>query len=404
MATASARKRVLFVAEAVTLAHVARPAALLAALDTQRYDCFLACDPRARRFVTLADERCRPLQSLAADRFADRLRRGAPVYSAEELQAYVAADLALLEQLQPDLVVGDFRLSLSVSARLAGLPYAAITNAYWSPWTADRSLPLPVLPWTGRVPLALAQRGFDLVQPLALAQHCRPLNQVRSAHGMPPLPADLRRIYTDADHTLYADSPTLFPTPGAPANHHHHLGPVIWSPPVPDPPWWNELRDDLPIVYVTMGSSGRVELLDLVFDALADLNVQVAASTAGAALRGGQRPRVRVADYLPGAQVAARAALVICNGGSPTSQQAIAGGAPVLGICANMDQMLNMRGLEAASLGTALRVDRLAVSGIHTAAKSLLARDKVADAAGFARAAGPDSQRSFAAFVESLLG
>lgn len=403
MATAPLRKRVLFVAEAVTLAHVARPAALLAALDTQRYDTFFACDARARRFVTMADERFRPLPSLAADRFADRLRRGVPVYETEELQGYVAADRALFEQLRPDIVVGDFRLSLSVSARLAGLPYAAISNAYWSPWAADRSLPLPVLPWTGRVPLALAQRAFDLVQPLVLAPHCRPLNRVRSAHGLPPLPADLRRIYTDADHTLYADSPALFPTPGAPANH-RHLGPVIWSPPVPDPLWWTELRCELPIVYVTMGSSGRVELLDLVFDALADLNVEVVASTAGAALRGGQRPRVKVADYLPGAKVAARAALVVCNGGSPTAQQAIAGGAPVLGICANMDQMLNMRGLVAASLGTALRADRLTVRAIRAAAQALLAGDKAADAAAFTSAAGPDSLHAFAAFIDSQLG
>lgn len=402
MATAP-RKRILFVAEAVTLAHVARPAALLEALDAQRYDTFFACDPRVRRFVTLADERFRPLSSLAADRFAERLYRGAPVYETEELHAYVAADRALFADVRPDIVVGDFRLSLSVSARLHGLPYAAISNAYWSPWAADRTLPLPVLPWTGSAPLALAQRGFNLVQPLALAPHCRPLNRVRLTQGLPPLPADLRRVYTDADHTLYADSPALFPTPGAPPSH-RHLGPVIWSPPVPDPPWWSELRDDLPLVYVTMGSSGRVELLDLVFDALADLGVEVVASTAGAALRGGRRPHVRVADYLPGARVAARSALVVCNGGSPTAQQAIAGGAPVLGICANMDQMLNMRGLAAASLGTALRADRLSVAGIRAAAAALLARDKAAGAAAFRRAAGPDSQLAFAAFIDGQLG
>lgn len=397
------RKRILFVAEAVTLAHVARPAALLAALDGQRYDSYFACDARARRFVTVADDRFRPLSSLAAERFAGRLRRGVPVYETAELQDYVAADRSLLEELRPDMVVGDFRLSLSVSARLAGVPYAAISNGYWSPWAADRSLPLPVLPWTGSVPLALAQLGFDLVQPLVLAAHCRPLNRVRSSHGMAPLPTDLRRIYTDADDTLYADSPALFPTPGAPPGH-RHLGPVIWSPPVPDPPWWDELPSRRPVVYVTMGSSGRVELLDLVFDALAEMDVDVIASTAGAALPGGQRPHVRVADYLPGAKLAARSALVVCNGGSPTAQQAIAGGAPVLGICANMDQMLNMRGLAAASLGTALRADRLSVNGIRAAATALLARRTEAPAAALASAAGPDSQQTFAAFVESRIG
>ena len=40
------RPRVLFVAEAVTLAHVARPAALLEALDPVEYELHLASAPR----------------------------------------------------------------------------------------------------------------------------------------------------------------------------------------------------------------------------------------------------------------------------------------------------------------------------------------------------------------------
>jgi UDP:flavonoid glycosyltransferase YjiC (YdhE family) len=55
------------------------------------------------------------------------------------------------------------------------------------------------------LPIALADRLFKLVRPLAFALHCRPLNRVRRAYRMPSLGYDLRRIYTDADHVLYAD-------------------------------------------------------------------------------------------------------------------------------------------------------------------------------------------------------
>lgn len=400
------RRRVLFVANAVTLAHVARPAALMAALDAQRHEAYFACDARQRRFVATDDARFRALPTLAPDVFTARLARGKPVFTADELQRDVDADLALLRDVQPDLVVGDFRLSLSASTRLAGVRYATISNAYWSPWAEDRRLPLPVLPWTRHVPLALAQRGFDAVQRLVLAPHVAPLNRVRAARGLAPLPADLRRVYTDADDTLYADAQSLFPTPGAPAGH-RHVGPLIWAPPVALPPWWAELRDDAPIVYVTMGSSGRVDVLAEVFDALRPLGVQVIASTAGMLLPGRRTPDVHVADYLPGTAAAARSALVVCNGGSPTAQQALAAAVPVLGLCSNMDQMLNMRGLQRAGLGIGLRIDRLGADAIGAAARTLIAQHAAASAtaraARFAAAGEPDAAAAFRAFLGEVL-
>lgn len=67
----------------------------------------------------------------------------------------------------------------------------------------------------------------------------------------------------------------------------------------------------------------------------------------------------RVAAYLPGDLVASRSCLVVCNGGSPTSNQALAAGVPVLGIASNMDQFLNMCSIVSACAGRMLRADRL---------------------------------------------
>ena len=60
-------------------------------------------------------------------RFDARRRGRRNSYDAETLKRYVDADLAIIRQAQPDLIIGDFRLSLSVSARLAGVPYATIS-------------------------------------------------------------------------------------------------------------------------------------------------------------------------------------------------------------------------------------------------------------------------------------
>jgi UDP:flavonoid glycosyltransferase YjiC (YdhE family) len=282
------------------------------------------------------------------------------------------------------------------------VPYAAITNTYWSPHAVDQTFPLPVLPWTRSCPLSLATWAFGLFAPRVISAHCAPLNRVRQRHGLPALTTDLRAVYTDADHVLCADSPSLFPLrPGT--TRHWRLGPVLWSPPVPLPPWWDELPVDGELVYVTLGSSGDPGLLGGILRALATLGVTVVAATAGADLPVGLPANVRLAHYLPGVEVAKRAALVVCNGGSPTTQQAVDAGVPVLGICGNMDQFLNMRGLETAGLGRALRADRLSTAVITNCARSLLAsRDRVARSAPSHRE--PDALSQFGAFLKSLEG
>lgn len=94
------------------------------------------------------------------------------------------------------------------------------------------------------------------------------------------------------------------------------------------------------------------------------------------------------ADYLPGTAAAARADLVVCNGGSPTSYQALVQGTPVLGIPGNLDQYLNMHYLEKAGLGRCLRGTQLSAGTVADAAHRLLHDDAVNTATcGFAQRA-----------------
>ena len=374
------RLRVLMMAEAVTLAHVARPVALARALDPARYEVVLACDPRYAVFASAGPWQRADLHSIPSAQFNRALARGAPVYDLATLQAYVAEDRALLEAFKPDLVVGDFRLSLSVSARLAGVPYLTIANAYWSPHYRG-GFALPVLPMTRFLPLPVASALFSTFRPIAFAMHCRPMNQLRVRHGLPSLGHDLRRVYTDADHHLVPDVAALYPVDDA-SGQHTFIGPLMWSPAVDLPPWWDEpvpARHDT--VYATLGSSGPAALLGLVLQALDGMPVRVLASTAGAPLPERPPANARLAAYLPGDAAAARARLVVCNGGSLTAQQALAAGVPVLGLASNMDQFLNMAPIEAAGAGLTLRTDRISAAAIRTACQQLLATGAASDAA-----------------------
>ncbi|HAT31107.1 MAG TPA: glycosyl transferase family 1 [Janthinobacterium sp.] len=364
------RKKILFVAEAVTLAHVGRPISLAQTLDPRLFDVHFACT-EGYDFCFKGSGFSRwHIDSIPSKQFLDALASGKPVYEEATLAAYVEDDLRLLKLVQPDLVLGDFRLSLSVSARLAQLPYVALTNAYWSPYVRQRYT-VPNIPLTKVLPVKVANLLFRMARPLAFAAHAVPLNRVRRHYGLPSLGGDLRRVYTDADHTLYADIPELFPAHDLPASH-TYLGPVIWSPPVETPDWWGKLPQGKPVVYLTLGSSGQGQLLPRVLEALAPLPITVLAATAGNVALDAVPPNALVAPFLPGMEAARRADLVICNGGSPTSQQALMAGVPLIGIASNLDQFLNMAGIVGVGAGTVLRADRFDPLALRRAVTILL--------------------------------
>lgn len=373
------RIKILFFAEAVTLAHVARPIALAQSLDPARFEVHVACADGFEFCFNGTHFHRWHIQSIPSQQFLKALAGGKPVYSAATLAGYVEDDLRVLDAVRPDIVIGDFRLSLSVSARLRRIPYVSLMNAYWSPHVMQY-YSVPNIPLTTLVPIRIANALFRMARPIAFASHSIPLNRVRRQFGLPSLGADLRKVYTDADYSMYADVPEMFPARSLPQQH-AYIGPIIWAPPLAPPAWWDSLPDTRPIVYVTLGSSGQGRLLPQVLDALAQLPITVIAATAGIVDVAAVPPNTHVADYLPGDLAARRSSLVICNGGSPTSQQALAAGVPVLGIASNLDQFLNMSGVVKAGAGVILRADRFRPKRLLRQVRAVLGSPAMATAA-----------------------
>lgn len=366
------RKRILlFVGEGITLAHIARPYALADSLDPAQYEIHFACDPRYDFLIQKPAWIRWALPSIPPDEFLQALARSVPFYRYETLQNYVHEELALLEKIKPDLVVGDFRLTLSVSAKVKKIPYATITNAYWSPYADHRKLPLPdhslnrwLGPWIYR---AL----FSLLKPLFFRViFLRALNRIRKEHGLPSF-KNVFDLNTHADFTLYADIPDFAPTQNLPSNH-RYLGPIFWSPQMELPSWWEEVQQKKPLIYVNLGSSGQINCLPLVVDTLKDLSITVVVATAGRSKLGNLPPHIYGADYLPGDQIAKNAAAVICNGGALSIFQALREGTPVVGIATNMDQFLAMEAVVKFKAGILLRAGTLKPPEIRNAVERIL--------------------------------
>lgn len=361
---------ILFVAEAVSLAHVARPSVLAASVAEQGYQLVLASNGQFP--VCSADPRWRShaINSVAPALFLKRLAAGQPVYSESELRDYVREDIRMLEQLKPQAVVGDYRLSLAVAARQVGVPLLAISNAHWSPYAAVQRMQAPDLAVARLLGFPLLDRVFRSVWPWASMHHCRSINRIRADYGMPPY-ASLREYYSDADLTLYADAPELVPTVGAPASQ-QYMGPVVWSPAMARPTWWDHAqRRGRPLVYITLGSTGSVDLLPAIVEACLAEGLACLVATAGRSDFRSYSPDVFTAPYLPGSDAAELASLVICNGGSATAHQALQKGRPVLGICSNLDQVLTMAALQRAGVGLFFRAGQFSASRSRLALRQL---------------------------------
>ncbi|HHM05651.1 MAG TPA: glycosyl transferase family 1 [Gammaproteobacteria bacterium] len=397
------RPRILFFGEAVTLAHVARPFTLAQSLDSDRYEVYFASDPRYASLFPDTRITSVAVDSIPSATFLKALAQGRRLYSRQNLEQYVEEDLEIIGKVKPDLIVGDFRLSLAVSAPLAGVSLCAITNSYWSPYSQSM-FPIPEHPTTALLGVTFAQRLFSGLRPFIFGWHARPLNQLRRQHQLRPLGHNLRRLYTWADYVLYADVPELSSVSNPPANH-LFLGPMLWSPSVLLPRWWKELPDGDPIVYVSLGSSGKEALLPQIIRGLAHAPVTLAVATLGTVPEIPVPENTFVADYLPGDKLAARADLVICNGGSPATQQALAVGTPVLGIASNMDQHLNMSEVQRFGAGCLLRSEHCNADSVRNLVNRMLSDSRYGEAARKTAALYQrySATKRFQAFIEGLV-
>ena len=112
-------------------------------------------------------------------------------------------------------------------------------------------------------------------------------------------------------------------------------------------------------------------MLPILIAALGEVGAPAVMTTAARWQAASIPTNIRVCDYLPGSEAVRRAKLVICNGGSPSVYQALAHGAPVLGIASNMDQMLAMGAVENTRAGILLRSGQATTATIKAAINTL---------------------------------
>lgn len=348
------RRRVLFVGEGVTLAHVVRPLEMASQLDPSEFEILFACDTRYEGLVREKGLAHVALPCIDPADFKRRVYKAEALYTASELRRQTADDLRLLEAWRPQLVVGDFRISLGISAERAGTPHIAFSNAHWSP-SARLECPVPDHPLVGILGVSVMKRLLPLASPWFFRRQLKAFNRVRAEHGLAPLGGrGAHEVFTRGTRTVYLDIPQLYGL-GELSATESFIGPVQWSPSARLPEVWAAACRKGPVVFAYPGSSG---------DAAGTLHLVRAAAALGATVllagvkqpqRGDLPSNVLAADVIPAGPAARLADLVICNGGSPMVYHALSAGKPVLGVPVNLDQHFVMDAVARHGAGRVLR-------------------------------------------------
>lgn len=393
-------KSILFIGEAVSLAHVARPLVLAQSLDPRQYDIHFACDPCYKSFVSsLPHIKYWPIRSIQGKIFVKAADRGNFVLQKKDIEFYVRQEQELFENIRPCLIVGDLRHTLSISAELSHITYAALANAYWSPYRNLGFNPVPKLPAN-----TISKRILDKIMFWKQRSASASINNVRKKYGLSVLKGYCD-LATRGDYTLYTEPPgfiQMLPMPDS----HFFIGPVIWSPDNSRPSWWKTWNPDLPLIYITFGSTGAVKWLQEIVRTLQELPVTIVVATAGRTQLKDTGPNVYSADYLPGMELCKLASVVVFNGGSATGYQALNQGTPVVGIWSNIDQYLSMMTIERAGAGVACSVSDYEPQKIRRTVSAMLEGPSYQASAGkiAEKFKSYDACQQFRNFVQKLVG
>ncbi len=311
-----------------------------------------------------------PVQDIVDVPLKDILRRhkegNAKLCSDSQASACVQADLQILKDEKPDMVLSDFRLSMAAAARIRKIPHVAVLNSTWTPYLDKEQVRLlwtehtrfgPALGKFSRFlagPDLMRFRFLDLLFESifrhVLIHGASPFNKIQTAHGLSPS-IDLYHYWL-GELTLVPDYPSFMPLREDTPDSVKMIGPLVWQG--TDFAAVEKLESTLdrarPTIYATVGSTGDPKLFQLMIDAANRNNWNLIITKAGLADIPSSR-NIYVYDFLPGEAAMRASDVTVCQGGSGTVNQAIAASCPFVGVASNSDQEWNLD--RASRLGIA---------------------------------------------------
>jgi UDP:flavonoid glycosyltransferase YjiC (YdhE family) len=337
---------ILFAPASNVLFHVGRCVVLAREMARRGHRTVLAGTDRYLRdpeVVTTSESQHVPLPDFSPEEGMDLLRSIFQVPRRAQIESFVEAELAVLQEIQPDIVVADFRPTMAISARLCGIPVASLLLSHWLPEYATKPDWVPRTYGIGElIQRLLGERLARLAAGPIFRRVIRyksaPFRSAALARGLDAPP--MLWNFLQGDLNLVTDSDALCPLALAPGCH--RVGPILWEPDEPLPAVLQPERLDptRPVLFVNYGSTAHPDLFRATFEELRDHRSQVVLATCGQieATDFDVPENFHVAKFLPVGKMIERSDLVVYHGGAGTFQQTLRAGVPGLVVATHWDQ------------------------------------------------------------------
>ena len=361
-------KRFLFLPSAIGISHLNRPILIAQELQDRGAEIALAFQEPNHPILQHYKFLVFPVTDAIVTDFSSNIFSA---YTPSLIEQCVKDELKIIETFKPDAIVGDFRLTAAISAKVSKVPYISVVDAcmtdYFDPVDGmidkeSRPLEHKIASVTGKAIQALQKR--TLATPFRTVAQKYKLKNLISLYD-----------FLTGDLTLIADLPEFCPLENLP-NHFRYIGPLIWEgieETVPD--YLKKINPSKKVIYATTGNTGKEKFIQLVTDAFKnDINYEVILTT-GAFIHPDAVPKVpniHTARFIPGSKIMQQSQTVIHCGGNGTTYQTLSQGLPAIVIPFNNEQTINAWLIKKHKLGIPLSPAELTGSQVKLAVQKLL--------------------------------
>jgi MGT family glycosyltransferase len=404
MTLAKKSLRILVTPHLNNLAHTSRPLQIAKELRARGHRVNFAGEGVFAQIVTDAGFGVLPLVTLDRENTLRATREGHnDWYTNATLRKHVDAELALLAREKPDMVISDFRPSISISCEQARVPLCAVLNASWTNYSAVKERAPEHVQVTRIIGRTLASAFLPWIKPLVMKQQNRRYAALRQERGLSKR-VNILDTFT-GDLNLLCDAVEYGPIKGAPS-HFHHIGPIRWEPEV-EAPWLDEVvssKGKRKLIYITIGSTGKVESLPDLLSVFSEKDFVCVVSTAGLTTLPHVAENVHVFDMVPASKLMPHVDALVCQGGNGSIYQALDAGVPIVGVPTMLDQEANLDRVEQLRVGVHLSGFTSTPTDVLRAVNAVVGGDYRQRAEDFAQVLRRyDAPRAAADLIESIL-
>lgn len=376
--------RIMIFSEVVTLAHFLRPLALAKKLKENGHEIFFVTSNSQYALADQLDglEHVFLESPVTPEVFKNAIESGGHPYTEEILSNYLKEEVKLISSFLPDLLIGDMRLSLHVTAHVLKLPFVNISNSFWdrSAQVSSHFQPffLPFMPTFKLRNNQVTRVVFFLLKQIIFNRLAQSFNRFAKKNGATAY-GNYNDVLTKGTYTLYCDCEGLVKLSHKDPKK-RVIGALLYETESPLPQEL-KIRSLKKRIFLSMGSSGPQELLGEMLEVLKNFNVEVLVSSTREIKKKDLGPNIRIYKFLPYSKVTNYVDLVICNGGTPGVYSALSNGVPVLMIPLNFDQLIFSHLMTQFSVGSIIRSDEFSKNRFSKEIKKILSSDGLNQAA-----------------------